>query len=180
MLHDYSLKGGLVQGDDGPWLKVQAIQEALLDGYDLVIWIDADAIVTNLAVDWRNTFPQDVVFSHDVNGINVGVLFCRNTPWMHHVLTKWEGMKARFRNQPMPEQTALAYLLYTEPKDKWHCEPQRTFNSFLYDEYDDHRGRHEGNWERGDFLLHLPGMANSRRIELLTHYLDDLKVNGHG
>lgn len=50
---------------------------------------------------------------------------------------------------------------------------QKDFNSFLYTEY----GMPEttvGNWTPGDFVLHLPGCSNARRVEIFSEKLKEV------
>ncbi len=51
--------------------------------------------------------------------------------------------------------------------------PQREFNSYRYDLYDNNQGapaEMEGQWLGGDFLLHLPGLPIDKRLELMQEH----------
>ena len=64
--------------------------------------------------------------------------------------------------------------------------PHPSINSYLYEEYGDNYGKivgvqkskptHiEGQWEPGDFALHLPGIPNSIRIEIFETIKTQIK-----
>jgi predicted O-methyltransferase YrrM len=153
------------------WAKIGAIREAL-GGADWVCWMDADLLIMDQTRPLSDFLSPgvDLVASHDVNGMNNGVLFWRDSPWTRGMLDRWEAARPRFAHYVNPEQSALVHLLYREPKERWAVVPQRLFNSYLYDLYPAYDCP-EGNYAPGDFILHLPALPNDRRLEILREYL---------
>ena len=88
-----------------------------------------------------------------------------------HTWTWSSHFTARSRPDERSEQSALVHLLYREPKDKWKCVGQRAFNSYLYELYP---GLYcpEGQYQAGDFIIHLPGVANERKLPILRRFLE--------
>jgi hypothetical protein len=118
------------------------------------------------------TFLQpgvDLITSYDAIGLNNGVLFFRNTDWTKNLLKTWASSSPSYEGHPSPEQSALAHLLYREPKDKWISAPQKAFNSYLYELYPN-LSCPEGQYSSGDFILHLPGVSNDVRVEIFKRY----------
>lgn len=166
--HGYGIGGCLVRGDDPEWMKLDAIREAMTVGVEWVMWLDADAAITNESVTIEAVIGDtaaDLIVNWDINGLNAGVLFVRNTDWSRGMLSRWRKAGRRFGHYPNCEQTTLAYMLYAEPKEKWACVPQKACNSYRYSEYG--YSYPEGDWRPGDFVLHLPSLSTDRRIDIL-------------
>lgn len=74
-----------------PWYKIKAIQK-YLPLYDAVLWIDADGFIMRpeQSVEYfLHEFSQgkDMVLARDYNNVlNTGVMFIRNTPFVHTLL----------------------------------------------------------------------------------------------
>ncbi len=64
----------------------------------------------------------------------------------------------------------MLYMAELIPNFKMSVVHQKCFNSYLYSEYTypDDKG---GSYTKGDFVLHLPGMPNHRRLQLIQEYL---------
>jgi hypothetical protein len=150
------------------WAKPWAILEALKEN-DLVCWMDADMIVTDMEVKMEPFFTHDLVFTGDINGLNAGIIFIRKCEWSINFINKWWESGKRFCHHISSEQTALAHLMPCEPQEHWQCIPQKRCNGFLYEWHDNPYP--EGQWEKGDFILHLPAMKNSLRRQIFTRVL---------
>jgi hypothetical protein len=177
--HGYSLRGGRRPDDDphgGLWVKPAAISDALSAGDGWVTWLDADVLITapETPLDWLGRTSADLVYSADINGLNCGVLFVRATDWSRSFVRKWLAGKAMYETYQNADQSAIAHLLHGEPREKWECWPQRTFNSYRYGEYG--LSYPPGEWQPGDFALHLPGLSDERRLEIFGQFAaGDLK-----
>ncbi len=95
----------------GSFAKIALIQQAILDGYTYIIWLDADTVIKNLKVDLRlgcvmgigacwHRIPQ-------LNHWNVGALYMIKTPAVKSFIEEWRG-------------------IYPPPKDGWN--EQGVFN----------------------------------------------------
>lgn len=168
--HGYGLQGGLTGSEDGFWVKPAAILECLLSGDGWVAWLDADVLITNQSdpMHWLDGTTHDLIYSTDTNGLNTGVLFVRNTGWSRQLVRRWLDSRSFYERYPNGDQAALAHLLLAEPKDRWECLPQRTFNSYLYGEYG--LTHPDGEWRVGDFALHLPGLSDCRRLAIFEQF----------
>jgi SAM-dependent methyltransferase len=171
--HGYALHAIRMRDGTGCWIKPRAVRE----GFGLapwVCWMDLDAVVVNPSVtlDILLDTDADLVVSADRNGLNNGVLCWRRGPWAWDMLDRWEGHAGYYAGHPNAEQTTLAYLLYREPRDKVRVVPQRLCNSYRYELYGlgDYLA---GQYQPGDFVLHLPGLPNERRLEILRDVLRD-------
>jgi hypothetical protein len=148
------------------WGKLHLATKHLQD-YDWLWMFDTDAIITqpSFTPTWL-AGPEDLFATSDFNGFNSSSIFIRNTPWSHDVLRKWWVNGERFPLWACPEQTSLCMLLATEPKEKWACLKQRVCNSYLYNVHGEHWP--DGQWQPGDFILHIPSLPINRRIEIFN------------
>lgn len=142
--------------------------------HDWLVHMDVDALVTNPEVRFEDLIDQrcHLMVSRDSNGLNDGVLFIRNSLEARLILLgMWDmiGEKNVFCAQDALRDMMKASGVV---RSMVHVAPQARFNSYLYTEY----GYGEdtpGHWRAGDFILHLPGRSNARRIEILTQVLNE-------
>lgn len=173
--HGYDL---LVQKYPEPYFstfgyqKIEQIQAIFEHDQADVVWsLDCDALITNhkwKVEDFLDN-EHDAYFCKDVNGINAGSFIIKNTQWSHDF---------------------MIWLLAQEGKEKMYCEndaivaydkefpislikilPHPSINSYLYENYPEFKNitHEQGQWEYGDFVLHLPGMGIATRIEVLKN-----------
>ena len=100
------------------WNKLLAVIKELPD-FDLVLWLDADALIVNpeqRIEDIIAPYPaeRDMLFSSDDMGLCAGVFFARNTPWTIEFLR--------------------SVLMLGELPDCGHLHEQKTIRS-LYEQY---------------------------------------------
>jgi hypothetical protein len=151
------------------WAKWKLARDRLPD-FDWAFVLDVDAIICNPSRQLRDFLGDtDLLVTADINGVNAGVLLLKNTPWTNALLEKIWNAEPSYRSYPNPEQSALAHLLCAEPKERWAVLPQRSFNSYLYGEYS--RVFPEGQYQDGDFILHLPALSRTRRLEIFRGIL---------
>lgn len=159
------------------WDRVITLQEALKD-CDWAVHVDADCLITNMHIPLTEFIEEDksIVISKawtelGLHVFNDGFLMVDNSDWSSHTL-KWA-----WENTNRPEvgqfclQDGLQFMCESGRTQawRWRIEKQKRCNAFLYQEY----GMPEttqGQWTPGDFILHLPGMNNEKRVELLQHY----------
>ena len=76
----------------GDWGKVKMIERALLDGYDYVISLDADAFIWNVVIDLRSACikPANVVlYDNPFLLPAVGATYWRNGPEAKEMISDW-------------------------------------------------------------------------------------------
>ena len=151
-----------------PWGEREVFMLDTLKECDWLWFMGADTLIMNHTIDVRIFLDEryDFIIGKDVNGINNDVFFLRNNHksqlFLHKVLAS---------NSYFPQdQTAMHYVAEMIPSFKVSVVHQKLFNSFLYSEYHypDDKG---GSFTEGDFVLHLPGMPNHRRLQLIREYL---------
>lgn len=138
-------------------------------GTGILCVMDADILITNHSIKLESflDLEHDMWATHDVNGFNSGIYLIRATRGTAKLL---EDAISRSSNIGVHgEQDALRDTLRLIGfRDLLKIVPHPSFNSYLYTEYGLTMEHHQGQWEKGDFCLHLPGRENSRRIEIFT------------
>lgn len=167
--HGYdAVRGEMVPDKHPAWSKIPACLEAM-QYHDLVVWIDADAWVTGDADVVNLLGNKDLALCLDMNGVNSGILLLRACDWSRGFLQRTWEQHDRFANHPWREQEAMKAVMQQDLSDMDHIRflPQRSMNSYPIDVCGDW---HEGLWEPGDFILHMPGLPNHTRFEVLKRY----------
>ena len=129
-------------------------------------WFDADTIILNQNIPWEaflppsDTFP-DINFlgNKDWNGFNCGVFFLRINEWSVNFLTEASALPLLRpevelgTRAPNYEQDAMVWVLDKEGyREHVVYQPRQWYNPFAEGEH------HELEHERGDLLIHFPGM----------------------
>ena len=153
------------------WHRVNAIR-SLLDKYDWVVWMDADALITNPDVDFESLIASgsSMIISKDRNGLNDGVWMVKSTEWSRQILDQIEDDRQLYSSP----QEAMNFMWKdsTNFRNNITVWPQQRMNAYIMAEY----GLSEdqpGQWRKGDFILHLPAMSNERRVEILTEVVNN-------
>jgi len=172
-MHGYAFC--LATGDDWKprtrklgFIKTQAVFDAPPQ-FDALFVVDLDILITNPLVPLESLIhpTADIIVTTDVNGFNSGAYIIRNTKAAKSFLT----MVFEMEHEPgiNGEQDAMNSALKFQNPGFAAWLPQRAMNSYLYTEYPDTNGADEpGHWQPGDFLLHLPGRSNERRVEIFN------------
>lgn len=164
----------LAEQENCLWDKMQLICDYLNKDYDVVMWIDVDALITNTSwsVDWilKEDKHADIFLTSDVNGLNAGVMLIRNTDRakaFFYACTNYG--KTLFGDRPNGEQQSIRHFSLAYPYDGivHYLTDQRTLNSY-YPELYKYPGSELAHWTPGDFILHLPGTPNEKRVEIFT------------
>ncbi len=155
------------------WDRFVILYDLLEQGFDAVMWLDADTILTNHHIRIEDRLGSEkFVLSTDLHGINAGVMIARN-----HVLTRElllsiiQAEKGLFDKHPHREQEMLSHYLASP-----HYEhlatilPQRMMNAFPHELYG-RSTQYPGNWHQGDWIIHFPGMRMFGRLEAMPPYL---------
>jgi len=156
------------------WSKLHFIREALAD-HDWVFWSDADSLVMNptIALEDFTQTAADLVITRDHHGINSGSFLLRRSEWSHRFIEAlWACPEApdyqkhfNIWTDRLWENRAF-WMVLNRHEYRRHTlvVPQRRLNSYA-------RGLHPGNadanFQPGDFILHLPGIPDARRLPIL-------------
>lgn len=142
-----------------------------------VWWLDNDAIVTNSDIQLEDIVDNNfhVIITSDIACLNAGSFLVRNSmqgrEWLEFILAK--GLE-HYKDNRWPEQQPMSDF-YVTFKDIIKIVPQRTMNSYNYNIYGvdptDLIGTN-GQWEYGDFVLHMPAIPNPMRIEILKQVIN--------
>ncbi len=139
------------------WSKVKIILKCLADNYEYVVWIDADTHIMNFDLKLEDFITRlsenrDILLASDVQMINSGVMFIKNTEWSRKFFqVLWN--QTDFLNHPNWEQGAIIHMYNTNIIDtKNHITVlppymQTEFNSYYNLYY------------HNQFLIHLAGNA---------------------
>lgn len=147
------------------WSKLLMCQRAMA-GADWLFWSDADAVITNFAVQLETRIDEkaDFLYTCDMNGINTGAFLMRSCEASRRLIElAWE--RVEFINDPWWEQRALSAVLSADLSGvRKKVLPKRMINSY------------ENDWRPGDFLIHFPGYANRADRVLRALRVNDPQV----
>jgi hypothetical protein len=157
------------------WMKIPLIHALLRQGFARVVYIDADALVTNPAFDVEEVFgpaaPEGrITLTEDEAGINCGVMFIEDGPAIRRVLDLVWLFDADL-TQGTWEQFALKSLMSLSGDVGRHVaiEPDpRRFNSFAPERSRFFRTMERSIWQPGDFLCHFSGIRSPHLEDLVA------------
>ena len=173
--HGYSL-----HVDNQPYEQAVAAMAnltGLLDVYDLVWSLDADAVITDMGTPFHElpclgphvTACEEGIV--DWNLINCGSVVWRNTPQARHLLTGITVDEAAWRPLPCGWQTWLGILAAARPE--WvTVAPVASFNSCEWTHPGGGHGEPGSHWKPGHLVWHPCGVfPMARRLELVRDAL---------
>lgn len=165
--HEYSLIANIVPDNSERyygWLRLEDLYDYLFV-YNLAetfFCFDCDAIVTNPEITIESLIDDehDFYITRDVNGFNASQMIFRHSAWTKKLLQEWS------RQTCAGDQDAFA-LIYPRFADRTKVLPQTALNSYLYEIYSE-KSR-EGQWNPGDFVLHVPAKPIPERAAILRN-----------
>ena len=133
------------------------------------IWcLDIDAIIMNLTKKVEDFLDDDHDFfiAKDVHGVNGGSFIVRKSEWAKEWLY-FLWTEALIINHCWHENRVMHLHAETNPrfKDKIKVLPHPSINSYFYDIYN-RPTTTPGHFNKGDFVLHLPGLNIDKRLEV--------------
>lgn len=175
--HDYA---GICQtdgfGDNIYYAKLDLMISVLhqIPTIEWAWWLDADAIITNMTKKIEDVIDNDyhIIMATDFNALNCGSFLVRNTPegrgWLMDIAALRNKFEYRLPRCLWPEQQPMIdrFIKY---RDIFKVVPQRTLNSTLSHHND--LLNTPARWEKGDWVLHTPGMQMDERYPLFTNVL---------
>ena len=166
--------------------KVALFNEAMASGQfcadDVYAWFDTDACVMN-----SERRIESIVYEHmprgihmligyDVNEINSGVYIARFTTEASLLLNVSSALGS---SSGWGDQFSIKHTTLEDPhRSVYKTVPGKVFNCNLYTEKGwalGEHGRYINEYEEGDFVLHLAGIEEPRRSELLREYVAKAK-----
>lgn len=160
----------------GPaWDKIHLIINHLKES-DVVIWNGIDVVFMNMEFkveDILNQFPDhSIILTTDHLGINSDNMIFRKSIWSEQFLNAilFLGYNL-FKDHVWVEQESIIRFATSQPYvDKIAYVEQNKMNSYLNDLYD-RPLNWTGNYNKGDWLIHLPGLPNEQRIKIIKERL---------
>ncbi len=161
--------------DENYHYKKHELFTSLIPQYDVIFYKDIDSIFTNHDQKIEDFLSgKSLYFTKDLNEISGGVFIIKCSLWS----ALWNEFILSQKDKFPNEQNVYNHyaLLF---KDELQIYPQGFFNSYKYEFYGDRYGKisgeppvsmptHEqGQWVRGDFLLHVPALPMNTRINIL-------------
>jgi hypothetical protein len=144
-------------------------------GIDWIWYIDNDAMITNFDVKLSDLVDDQahVIMGVDIASLNTGSFLVKNShqarSWLEFLLSK----KKEYRNDKKWFEQQAVIDFYPKFQHLFKVVPQKTLNSYDYTIYNvdstDLLG-HSGQWSKGDFVIHWPGLDNQIRIALAKKY----------
>lgn len=175
--HGYNLtihRGTFGNRDRNISFQKTEMASSILPGCSLLFVVDLDTLPTNHTIQIERFCEPDfaIMACEDVNGMNAGAYIVNNNEAGRSMLA-FATAYARMAPDGHGDQNAIRKWIEYNPEE--FCRiPHPAFNSYLYEEYGERKTHDEGQWKKGDFLLHLPGMNNERRVELFTQHIPDI------
>lgn len=135
---------------------------------DTIWWLGCDTMVMN-HVKPVHEFLADGKSLHihkDVNGLNNDSFLIRRTDWTRRFLDFTLEKAPEYAGDCWQSQRIWQHYVETDAwKDGLHILPHPGINSYFYDHYR-WPTTTPGHFNRGDLLLHLPGMRLDERLAI--------------
>lgn len=166
------------------WMRLPLIVKLLNAGYKHVVYIDADAMVTNYASDFSdairrlNDTETCICITEDEGGLNSGVMIIRNSQETLALLQLIWLYDADLEN-PTWEQNALKFLAENYPEVRRHILIEanpRAFNSFPIERRIFHDTQLRNLWSSGDFICHFSGIRKPHLESFIKRYARALNL----
>jgi hypothetical protein len=156
------------------WAKVCLLYYALEHGYKNTMWLDGDALITNVETNLESFLKtleeqdKSILITKFGYIINTGVFFLRGG-WKSKILLNLIWCNRFYISHGWWEQAALMDLMrrHAEVANEEYIEPRpRSFNSHAPElAIDPNTG-----WEPGDFIVHFAGARGAKLAELIAKY----------
>jgi hypothetical protein len=150
---------------------------------DWVFYNDVDTIIMNQNIKLESFIDNnyDFIISYDINGINSSNWLIKNSAWAYNFLMKSFNRKEFHDYKGWADQVSLinTWVYSGEAIEKTKLVPQKQFNSYLYETFgrnDEGNLPHwpQGQFQRGDFMLHLCGQTMDQRKDYIEKYIKEV------
>ena len=183
----------------GGWGKIFVIKDAM-EKYPDTDWVfnsDCDVMITNMTIKLEDIISKiadqntHIIIPADINGINCGNMFIRNSPIGKAFLDTIIAGMPLYRNWYMFENQLIQDLFVGThlEEDGIHqtgtfwgrvgkIVPQKIFNSYDYKNLPKLKNRphfkditgNNGQWEKGDFIIQWPSTDLNYRLKVSSIY----------
>lgn len=180
----YELTDGFANLGDIAWARTRKVVELLESGYDWVHAVGCDTMITNFNIRLEDIVDNtaDFMIATDCFNINNDSYLAHNTTNCIDWLKYLDTLQDQYcMVHPWNDQQCMIDNI-ERLGDGLRIVPQRTINSYDYDQYPgsvphiykrDIFGN-DGQWQPGDFLIQWPGIPNNRRIPLAQQMLTQI------
>jgi hypothetical protein len=169
--HDYDFvteKSSLDTDRHTAWSKILLMDQTFDKGYDVVIWIDDDIMITEPDVPVSDVFKEffnsdaKIAVARDAHGelANTGIICVKREG--RGLLRKIydDGITKENRWDQLWDQTAFN-TMYESMKSDVYLYPPSTIQGF----YRNHKDPDEFKWREGTWAAHMAGCDEKERIE---------------
>jgi len=167
-IHNYDFIGASNRLGDisrpPPWDKILLL-ERHLEQYDWLFWTDADAVIMDFSPRLEDFLDDtaDIIITKDVNGINSGNWFLKNSPGVFRFLRDVYKQEDLIHHIWW-EQAAMMRLIENRPDLRIKYLDPVSFNSY-HDQF-----------SPGDFMLHFAGICDKGNLVTQARYSSSLSV----
>jgi hypothetical protein len=155
----------------------------MLVSYDIVMWLDADSIITNdnyKIEDFIKSFDCTFYASFDWHGytnFSCGNFIIRKTKNIQNFMNAFYHIGSKLTGPGREEQNTLNIMnMYTDLKNEFEILDHKYLSSIPTQEIYQNKWIAPvpivGNWNDECFLLHLTGASNKDRIEILNNHFN--------
>ena len=154
----------------------------MLEAYpdiDWLWWSGCDSLITNFTIRLEDRVDNNYHFiiATDCNGVNADSFFVRNSPDGRDFIKMIMSKHAEYKDHVWAEQQVIIDSLETH-KDIIKLVPQRDINAYDYGLYPDcipkDKFGNDGQWQKGDLLIHWPGRSLWDRLQHAKHYMGQI------
>lgn len=163
--HGYEFAHRVEPFKDG-WQRYELIIEMLNAGYEMVLSLDADAMVMNHTLKVERLYVEGKCFhvADDIWGLNDGVMAVVGTPIAKQVLACAVGLGRHPAQKNHDTQQMIRAFIDNDPYKQYiYKERPAEFNAYKQSLY----GRPDwfiGTYYPGAWILQFPGLPNEERI----------------
>lgn len=156
----------------------------LLDSFDVVMGIEADCLITNFNTKVEDFLDEEneLYITTDLTNINFGVFIVKSSfytkslfDWINKLENKYGDEQEIFEaNRNIEKTKVVSHPCFNSIPYSPYYAPG--YGKMFYKEGDEVYicKENEGHWMPGNFIMHLPGMEMSRRVEVFTNHLKDI------
>lgn len=156
--------------------KLRWVINLFKENIDIVWCLDLDTMITNHIIRVEEFIDKENNFwiCKDLNGINAGSFIIKKSEWSLIFLEYLLNQQGK--ENMHCEQDAIREYINTHDDHSIKILPHPSINSLLYENYPEFNNVTEtqGQWQKGNFVLHVPGIGYEKRKEILTNIKEQI------